>query len=387
MNRRGLIPWSVAAIALAASLAFGQEDSIVTHDSWWLPPNRAVEGEKVDMLFNLIFTVTVVILVAVHVALVVFLIRYRQRDGRRATFIHGHHKAEVIWTVTPALVLVLMGILSIRVWGQLRMDKPDPRDVVHVDVLAQQFQWNVRYPGRDGKLGTRDDIGTFDLNDPEKSPIIGTIHVPVNRTVLVHLRSKDVLHSFYLPNMRTKMDAVPGLTGQLWFTPTQTGRYEIACAELCGPQHYTMRGELIVMEQDEFDAWMAEREEEIAELIGEEEEATEEEGEEEEEPAEESPAEPAGEESGEAMQVPETGSSAEKSSEAPAESAEPSTEEAAPESAEPETEEVAPETQAAASAPAPDDVNASAETAPTETAPAESSEPASTNEPTNPGEN
>lgn len=246
------------------------ETGIVKHNNWWLPPRASVEGEQVDVMFTVIFVVTMIAMVGVFAVLIVFLIKYRYRSGRRATFIHGHHQAEVIWTLTPAVILVVLGILSIRVWGQLRMDKPGPeRRTTEIEVLAQQFNWNFRYPGRDGRFGTPDDVGSFEA-DSEKSPLTGVFRVPVGRTVRIHLMSRDVLHSFFLPNMRIKMDAVPGLRGDLWFTPTQVGRYDLACAELCGPQHYTMAGTLIVMPQAEFDAWMKERQAEVADLIGEE---------------------------------------------------------------------------------------------------------------------
>src|SRR5690606_1772902 len=159
---------------------------------------------------------------------------------------------------------------SIRTWGQLRMDRPGPEvETTDIEVLAQQFQWNFRYPGRDGKFGTRDDIGTFDMGDMERTPVINTFRVPVNKPVRIYLMSKDVLHSFFLPNVRMKLDAVPGLRGELWFTPTKVGRYDLACAELCGPQHYTMRGEMVVLPQEEYDAWMKERMEEVAYILGE----------------------------------------------------------------------------------------------------------------------
>ncbi len=274
---KGLL--ALGALVLAAAPAWGQvpEGGVVTHDNWWLPVQAAAESRLVDTMFSVIFVVTSVTMVAVFVVMTLFLIKYRHREGRRATFIHGNHQAEMIWTVTPAVILVVMGILSIRAWGQLRMNKPGPEvEATDIEVLAQQFQWNFRYPGKDGKFGTRDDIGTFDMSDQEKSPIIGTFYVPVDKPVRVHLMSKDVLHSFFLPNVRMKLDAVPGLRGDLWFTPTRVGRYDLACAELCGPQHYTMRGEMVVMSQEDYSAWLKERMSEIADLIGEEAEPSEE---------------------------------------------------------------------------------------------------------------
>lgn len=161
-----------------------------------------MEAAQIDTMFSVIFVITMLTMVAVFAVLIIFLIKYRYRPDRRSTFIHGHHRPEVIWTVTPAVILVAMGILSIRARGQLRLDKPGAdAPTTDIEVLAQQFQWNFRYPGRDGRFGTADDVGTFDLNEATKSPLINTFHVPVNKVVRIHLMSRDVLHSFFLPDV------------------------------------------------------------------------------------------------------------------------------------------------------------------------------------------
>ncbi len=279
--------------ALGAGELAAQTQDVHTRDTWWLPDNFAAHGGKVDALFTFIFVITMAALVGVQGTLVYFLVKYRHREGRKATFIHGHHKAEMIWTITPGVLLVLITILSTRTWAEIRFARPDPDkdDITEVEVLAQQFQWNVRYPGRDGKFGTLDDIGTFD-DPPDRPQEIADVHAPVHKPVRVHLMSKDVLHSFFIPNMRQKLDAVPGMRGELWFTPTDVGRYEIACAELCGPQHYTMRGVLIVHTQEEYDAWAKKYYEDYVKPILEEYGALEEEpAEEMEEDGEEKPAE------------------------------------------------------------------------------------------------
>jgi cytochrome c oxidase subunit 2 len=288
--------WAGLAFVGLSGTVFAQTQS-VTSDSWWLPTNASEHGERIDWLFTLIFAVTVTVMIVVFVFLIALLIKYRHRPGRKVAYIHGNHRLEVIWTLTPAVLLVVMGILSLRVWADVTMRRIDPvaEDVTEVEVLAQQFQWNIRYPGRDGRFGTRDDIGTFDPTDPIKPAIAGLINVPVGKTVRVHLMSKDVLHSFFLPNMRQKRDAVPGLRGELYFKPTKVGVYDIACAELCGPQHYSMNGKLIVMPQEEYDAWLTEQLDVISFLVGddmeEEEEAEEETSDEDEESEEEGAAE------------------------------------------------------------------------------------------------
>jgi cytochrome c oxidase subunit II len=253
----------------AAGWAAAQAEGIVKKNTWWLPPRASAEAQQVDWLFTLIFVITGIVFIGVQGVLVWFLIKYRHRPGRKATFLHGHHKAEVVWTAAPALILIFLGVVSIRIWGELRMQAPDPANgpITEVAVEAQQFAWNIRYPGEDGVLGTRWDIGA-DPEYPEKPPIVSIINVPVDRPVLVHLTSRDVLHSFFLPNMRVKLDAVPGLTGRLWFTPTQVGQYELVCAELCGPQHYSMRGLLIVMSQEDYDAWLEQQYDMIYDIVG-----------------------------------------------------------------------------------------------------------------------
>ena len=115
-----------------------------------------------------------------------------------------------------------------------------------VEVVARQFEWRLRYPGRDGMLGTRDDL--FLTND---------LHLPVDEDVLVQLKSMDVLHSFFLPNLRIKQDAVPGMKIPVWFKAKETGQFDIVCAELCGWGHYKMKGRVTIESRADFDRWLA----------------------------------------------------------------------------------------------------------------------------------
>jgi cytochrome c oxidase subunit 2 len=162
-----------------------------------------------------------------------------------------------------------------RVWFNIFFNDP-PENAVVVHATAQQFNWNFHYPGADGAFG-RTDLGLIspanliglDDNDPASRDDIVTnnqMHVPVNRPVIVQLRSKDVIHSFFLPNLRVKQDAVPGMSIQIWFTPNQAGAYEIACAELCGLQHYRMKAFLTIdNSQEEYETWLREQ---LAERTG-----------------------------------------------------------------------------------------------------------------------
>ena len=145
----------------------------------------------------------------------------------------------------PAVILVVLSFMSQATWGNIKSHMP-PADV-HVQVTAKQFNWEVTYPGPDGKLGTHDDL-----------EMENEVHVPVNKVIIVHLKSKDVIHSFFLPNFRLKQDAVPGREIQAWFQATKPGRYELPCAELCGFGHSGMRGWVYVHPADEYDKWVKE---------------------------------------------------------------------------------------------------------------------------------
>ena len=152
----------------------------------------------------------------------------------------------MIWTVIPAVILVGLTCYSQRVWSQVRGTPPPPD--LEVEITAEQFAWNIRYAGADGAFNTADDITT-----------INQLHLPLGHTVLVHLKSKDVIHSFFVPQFRMKQDAVPGLTTRVWVSTTKAGHFEIACAELCGLGHYRMRGYLIVESPEALTTWLAEQ--------------------------------------------------------------------------------------------------------------------------------
>jgi len=166
--------------------------------------------------------------------------------------------------------IVLLAFFSVPFWSTNVDALPDEHQSTVVRVVAEQFAWNVHYPGRDGRFGptsaarvSPDNPLGLDRNDPSARDDITTINLmnlPVNKPVIVFLSSKDVVHSFGLNEMRVKQDAVPGIVQPVWFTPTQTGRWDIACSQLCGIAHYRMRGIYTIQSQAEFDAWLAEEE-------------------------------------------------------------------------------------------------------------------------------
>jgi cytochrome c oxidase subunit 2 len=211
----------------------------------WLPVDVSTFGRDIDSLFYLIYYITGATFILVTALMILFLVLYRQREGRRAIYSHGNTTLEIVWTVIPAAILVVLSFMSVSTWAKVKRFAPESD--FELQVTAKQFNWEVAYPGPDGKLGTGDDV-MFD-ND---------LHVPVNKVVRIHLLSKDVIHSFFLPNLRLKQDAVPGRNILVWFEATQTGKYELPCAELCGFGHSGMKGWLYVHTPEEYAKWAQE---------------------------------------------------------------------------------------------------------------------------------
>jgi cytochrome c oxidase subunit 2 len=208
----------------------------------YFPHDISTFGPTIDWLFELIFWIVLLVWIAVMLAMVVFMIRYRARPGRKAEYIEGNSRLEIIWTSATAVILIVLALLSRSTWAEIKEHGP-PGDVFY-QVNAKQFNWEITYPGPDGK---------FDKNS---LLIENELHVPVNKVVRIDLTSKDVIHSFFVPNMRLKQDAVPGRIIHVWFEATETGVYEIPCAELCGFGHSGMLGNLTVQSQEDYDKWL-----------------------------------------------------------------------------------------------------------------------------------
>ena len=213
----------------------------------WLPEGVSTYSGSIDHMFYMILWVTGVGFIVTEVVLFAFAFMYRSRPGRRATYTHGNGKLEIIWTVVPAAFFVFLGFMSQNVWSSIKGHVPHTDE--EVTVTASQFNWEIRYKGKDGAFDTPDDVVTS--ND---------MRLPVDVPVKIRLRSKDVIHSFFLPQFRLKQDAVPGLTIEVWLQATRTGEFEIACAELCGFGHYSMRGVLTVLKPEEYRTWLSEQE-------------------------------------------------------------------------------------------------------------------------------
>jgi cytochrome c oxidase subunit II len=227
----------------------------------WLPLDISQHGHTIDHLFYFILWLTGVVFVITEVALFWFMWRYDSRGRNRiAKFTHGSHSLEIVWTIIPSAVLLFIAIYQMNAWADAKIRNPaagpdgifgtadDMRPTL--EVTGRQFEWRLRYPGlkAQGKLGSDQDI--FIVND---------LHLPVNEEILIDLKSADVLHSFFLPNMRVKQDAVPGMKIPVWFRATQTGSYDLVCAELCGWGHYKMKGRLTVESREDFDKWLEQK--------------------------------------------------------------------------------------------------------------------------------
>jgi cytochrome c oxidase subunit II len=259
-------------------------------------------GPKIQTLFNVTLFFTGIVFIVTHIALFWFAYKYRGEKGKKVLFIPHDNKLEVIWTVIPAVVMCGLVVGGLLTWNEVMSDVKEGEDVLEIEATGYQFAWEMRYPGADNALGTKyfrnitpgtNDLG-IDFNDVKSQDDIvlssGEIVIPKGKKIRVRITAKDVLHNFYLPHFTVKMDAIPGLPTYFIFTPTKTTEeyrmqlkaypeynvpadpkepngpkkwevfnYELACAELCGKGHYSMRRIVKVVNQDEYNKWASEQ--------------------------------------------------------------------------------------------------------------------------------
>jgi len=231
---------------------------------WWFPEAISEHGPRVDSQFVITIIVCGIAFAAAQIGLGWAVWRYRDSaDKQRATYSHGNNRLEVVWTVVTAVVFISLAIMGQRVWASLHLHAAPPGSY-QLEVTAQQFAWNVRYPGKDNVFGktdvqyiddTTNPVGLADNDANAKDDVVTpTVVVPVNRPVEIILKSKDVTHSFWVPQLRFKQDLVPGMAIHVHFTATKVGKYELACAELCGMNHFKMKSFMLVLPQSDFDA-------------------------------------------------------------------------------------------------------------------------------------
>ncbi len=233
---------------------------------WWWTPIASNWG-YIDDTIVLTFWITGVVFIAVILFMAYCVWRFRYQPGRRADYQPENKKLEWWLTILTTVGVAGMLIPGLFVWDQF-VTVPDDAD--EFEVVGQQWSWSFRFPGKDGVLGTTDTrnidgdnpfgIHPDDPNGQDDVLIEGDdLHLPLDRPVKVLLRSIDVLHDFYVPEFRSKMDMVPGMVTYFWFTPIRTGTFDILCFELCGIGHHTMRSAVVVEEESAFQAWLQEQ--------------------------------------------------------------------------------------------------------------------------------
>ncbi len=239
--------WSIVFGAVAV-LCIGVCIYAPFDPNWRLPTNVSTNGKDVDHLFDVCMAITGLTFVATQIVFVYVAWKYYDTPGRKAWYTHGNQRLEVVWTVVPSAILVFIALYQMGTWANIKFRSQAPRVQPIAEVTARQFQWVMVYPGPDHKLHTKDDLQT--VND---------LHFVKDKPALIYLTSSDVIHSFFLPQMRIKQDAVPGMIIPVWFDSDVAGsRFELVCAELCGWGHYKMRSKVTVhATQSEFDAWMS----------------------------------------------------------------------------------------------------------------------------------
>ncbi len=250
-------------MALAFVIALLIIGSVLFHlfSPWYFTP-IASNWTSIDNAVNVTFWVTGAVFIAINSFMVYAVFRYR---NRRAAYEPENARLEkhlTLWTSVGIALLLAPGLYA---WAQF-VSIPDNASVF--EAVGQQWQWSFRFPGKDGVLGTVDpkyvsDNNPFGMNpdDPygrDDVLIDGSeVHIPVGKPLKAVLRSKDVLHDFFVPQFRARMNLIPGTVTYFWFTPTKVGRFEILCAQLCGIGHYAMRGTVMVDDQKTFDDWLS----------------------------------------------------------------------------------------------------------------------------------
>jgi len=242
--------------------------SIIFHfwSPWWWTPVASNWG-NIDDTIILSFWVTGAVFVGVCLFMAYCVWRYRYRPDRRAEYEPENKKLEWRLTWLTSLGVAVLLAPGLLVWNQF---VTVPKNAFNVEVVAYQWGWNYRLPGEDRILGKTDaklvsyeNPYGLNLNDPNgKDDIIvqdADLHLQIDQPVKINLRSLDVIHNFYVPQFRAKMDTLPGIVSYYWFTPTKTGKYEILCAEFCGTGHYAMRGTVLVDEKKDYNDWLAQQ--------------------------------------------------------------------------------------------------------------------------------
>ncbi len=238
---------------------------------WGLPDNAAAHGAEIDFVMLLFHILMLILFIGWGIFFLVALVRFKKTSHPKADY-HGirSHFSSAVEIAVAIIEIILLAAFSIPFWAKQVNAFPNRKDALEVRVIAEQFAWNIHYPGPDGIFGKTD----IQLIDKQSNPLgidqsdphakddfvtINQLHLPIGRPVIIYLSSKDVMHCFSLPIMRVKQDIIPGMSIPVWFVPTKIGNSEIGCAQLCGLGHYRMKGFLTIHTQEEYDKWLAEQ--------------------------------------------------------------------------------------------------------------------------------
>ena len=247
---------------------------MITWDHLLLPPASSVHGAEIDGLMQVSMTLILVVFFALTPMLFYFAYKYRGKKENTAFFFAHNNRLEVAWTVIPTIVLTALIIYGLRTWD--RAMNPDVSDAIVIEVYSKQFDWTARYSGVDNILGDanfrlvegRNTLGV-DINDEKAADdiVVREVHLPVNKPVLLKFRSRDVIHSAFLPHFRVQMNCVPGLSTQFAFTPTKTTaemkenegedfEYVLLCNKICGSAHFNMQMKFVVESEEDYNKWI-----------------------------------------------------------------------------------------------------------------------------------
>jgi cytochrome c oxidase subunit 2 len=235
---------------------------------WWFPPPISQHGQAYDAQFSATLWVTGVIFFLAQIALGYVIIKFRDKGGT-AKYSHGNNALEALWTSATALLFIGLVLAGTRIWAAVHFDEA-PADALRIEVMGKQFAWSFRYAGPDGKFGRTDlkqinDQGGNSFGIDEKDPAgkdditSASIKVPAGKPILLILKSRDVIHNFFVRELRLKQDIVPGMEIPFHFQADQIGVYEVPCSELCGLGHHQMRTTLEVMSEANFEKWKQEQ--------------------------------------------------------------------------------------------------------------------------------
>ena len=248
---------------------------MITWDHLLLPPASSVHGAEIDGLMKVSMTLILVVFFALTPMLFYFAYKYRGKKENTAYFFAHNNKLEIAWTVIPTIVLTALIIYGLRTWD--RAMNPDVTEATIIEVYSKQFDWTARYSGADNILGDanfrlvegRNTLGV-DLNDDKAADdiVVREVHLPVNKPVLLKFRSRDVIHSAFLPHFRVQMNCVPGLSTQFAFTPTKTTaemkenegedfEYVMLCNKICGSAHFNMQMKFVVESEEDYNKWIS----------------------------------------------------------------------------------------------------------------------------------